>query len=122
VFLNNFNLEIFNNSGVILDAKISQPLIESIFSKESPLHDGAMVVSGHKIHAASCILPVSSNQDIPKSAGLRHRAGLGATEMTDASVFIVSEESGQIAFAYQGKLSRNLSEQQLLELLNEHYK
>lgn len=122
VFLNNFNLEIFSNSGVKLDANISQPLIESVFNKSSPLHDGAMVISNHKIHAASCILPVSANPDVPKSAGLRHRAGLGATEITGAAVFIVSEENGKITFAHEGKLKRNLTEQQLLELLIAHYK
>ncbi|MEM9822838.1 MAG: diadenylate cyclase, partial [Bacteroidota bacterium] len=77
--------------------------------------------SNNKILAASCILPVSANTDIPKSAGLRHRAGLGASETTNAAVFIVSEESGHIAFAHQGKLSVKLSEQQLEKLLIEHY-
>lgn len=121
VFANNLNLEFFANSGILMDSKISQQLIESVFSKDSPLHDGAMVISRDKIHMASCVLPVSSNTSIPSSAGLRHRAGLGATENTNVSAFIVSEENGKISFAHEGKLVRLSSEEDLTQLLTEHY-
>ncbi|MFK8104972.1 MAG: diadenylate cyclase CdaA [Saprospiraceae bacterium] len=121
IFTNNLNLEGFNNSGIVLDAEISSPLLESIFNKESPLHDGAVIVANDKIHAASCILPVSDNPNLRQSDGLRHRAGLGVSENTSVAVFIVSEENGQIAFAHEGKLSHNLSEVKLTELLLKHY-
>ena len=119
VFANNTNLEYFSNSGVQLDALISQPLIESIFSKESPLHDGAVIISSNKIYAASCILPLSTNPDLPKSAGLRHRAAVGVTENTNVAAFVVSEETGAISYAVGGKLERRISEDQLEKLLNE---
>ena len=109
-------------SAVLLDAKISQPLIESIFNKDSPLHDGAMVIADGKIWAASCILPVSSNSELPKSAGLRHRAGVGATENSNSAVVIVSEETGQISYAINGKLTRNVEESTLRDFLKEHWK
>lgn len=117
VFANNLNLEYFSNLGILLDAKISQPLIESIFTKESPLHDGAVIISNNKIHAASCVLPVSSNPDLPKSVGLRHRAAVGVTENTSVSAFIVSEETGIISYAVEGKLFRKITESRLKELL-----
>jgi len=121
VFTQNMNLEFFSNSGTKLGATISQPLIESIFNKESPLHDGAMVIADNKIQSAGCVLPVSSNPDLPKGVGLRHRAAVGVTESSSVSVFIVSEESGNIAFAHEGKLKRNLTDAQLTELLNQYY-
>ena len=122
VFANNLNLEFFSNSGVPLEAKISQPLIESIFNKESPLHDGAVIISDNKIHAASVVLPLSSNPDLPKSSGLRHRAAVGVTENTNVSAFIVSEESGAISYAEHGKLARKISEKRLRELLMKQVK
>ena len=121
IFANNLNLEFFANSGVKLDSKISQQLIESIFSKDSPLHDGAMVISRDKIHAASCILPVSTNTNLPTTAGTRHRAGVGVTENTNLSAFIVSEENGQISFAHEGELKRLKTEDDLTQLLTEYY-
>jgi uncharacterized protein (TIGR00159 family) len=121
VIANNINLEFFSNSGVGLDAKLSQPLIESIFSKESPLHDGAVIISQGKVKAASCVLPVSANQNLPKGIGLRHRAAVGVTENTNVAVFVVSEENGRISFAYEGKLQRNLTENKLTELLTKHF-
>ncbi|HHH49437.1 MAG TPA: TIGR00159 family protein [Saprospiraceae bacterium] len=117
VIANNLNVEFFSNSGVTLDAFISQALIESIFNKESPLHDGAVVIVDGKIKTASCVLPVSANPNLPKSVGLRHRAGVGVTESTNVAVFIVSEENGKISFAHEGNLERNLTEAKLTELL-----
>lgn len=122
VVANDFNLQTFNDSGTKINAQISQPLIESIFSKDSPLHDGAMVLHKDRIYAASCVLPVSNNTDIPGKLGLRHRAAIGLTEVAEVAVFIVSEESGAISFATQGKLKYRLTETQLTTLLTEHFK
>ncbi|MEL6864475.1 MAG: diadenylate cyclase CdaA [Bacteroidota bacterium] len=122
VFTNHLSLEYFSDSGVIIDAQISQLLIESIFAKDSPLHDGAMIISDGKIRAASCVLPLSlDGQGILKTGGLRHRAGVGATENSEVVVFIVSEENGHIAFAKAGNLEKNLDEAQLKERLLKHY-
>ena len=121
VFANNINLEFFADSGVQLNAFISQQLIESVFAKDSPLHDGAMIISRDKVKAASCILPVSTNTNLPSSAGLRHRAGVGVTENTNVSAFIVSEENGQISFAHEGQLKQLLTEADLTQLLEQHY-
>lgn len=121
VLANNINLEGIISSGVPLDAAISESLLESIFNKESPLHDGAVVLSNGKIKAASCILPVSENPNLPKSAGLRHRAAVGITERLNVAALIVSEETGRISLAYSGELKRNLNEKKLMESLTEHY-
>jgi uncharacterized protein (TIGR00159 family) len=121
VLANNINLEGIISSGVPLDAAISESLLESIFNKESPLHDGAVVLSNGKIKAASCILPVSENPNLPKSAGLRHRAAVGITERLNVAALIVSEETGRISLAYKGELNRNLNEKKLMESLTEHY-
>ena len=121
VFASKMDIEFFSNSGVKMNAEISQPLIESIFCRDSPLHDGAVIISDNKIFAASCILPISNNPDLPKSIGLRHRAGLGATENSDMVAFIVSEESGEISCAFGGTLSRNLGDTDLKRLLLEKY-
>jgi len=122
VVSSNLNLEFFGGSGVKLQAHISQPLIESIFNKESPLHDGAMVINNNKIHSASVILPLSSNTNLPKSAGLRHRAAVGVTENTDVAAFIVSEETGSLSYAFDGKLKWKITRKKLEELLIKHFR
>ena len=86
-------------SGELIDANINQRLIENIFFKNSPLHDGAMIISKKRIKAAGCILPVSHSMDIPKELGLRHRAAKGISQETDALAVIVSEETGNISVA-----------------------
>jgi uncharacterized protein (TIGR00159 family) len=111
------SLETFVETGEILNADISARLIENIFFKNSPLHDGAMVVSGKKIKAAGCILPVSQDQNIPKHLGLRHRSGLGLSQETDAKVIIVSEETGKISLAHQGELIIGISAERLQQEL-----
>lgn len=121
VLSRNVNLEGVVSSGIQLDAVITEPLIESIFNKDSPLHDGAVLMEGGKIKSASCVLPVSENPNLPKSSGLRHRAGVGVTERANVAALIVSEETGRVSFAFNGQLERYLSEQRLSELLNEHY-
>lgn len=109
IFSDNPNLEGMYSSGVTLNADVSTQLIISIFNKESPLHDGATLISDGKIRAASCVLPVSENPSIPQSAGLRHRAGVGITEGTNVVSFIVSEETGKVSFAREGQLTQGLS-------------
>jgi uncharacterized protein (TIGR00159 family) len=91
-------------TGDSIDAEISKRLILSIFFKNSPMHDGAMVIGGNRIMAARCTLPVSSRTDIPASYGLRHKAALGITEQTDADVIVVSEETGHVSFVRKGKV------------------
>lgn len=97
-------LKFFSNTGDILDAKISKRLIESIFSKNSPLHDGAIIISENRIKAARCVLPVTDNPDIPARLGMRHRSAIGMTEQSDAVVIVVSEETGEISMAKDGQI------------------
>ena len=111
------NLDRFIETGEILNASISSRLIENVFFKNSPLHDGAMIIGGKKIIAAACILPVSQSHDIPKELGLRHRSALGLSQETDAKVIIVSEETGKISLAYHGKLFINISAEELQKKL-----
>ena len=105
------------HSGEIINADINQRLIESIFFKNSPLHDGAMVISHKRITAAGCILPVSHDQNIPKELGLRHRAALGVSQETDALAIIVSEETGGISAAYKGQFHLRLTPEELERIL-----
>jgi len=121
VMTKNLDLSVIKESGVALDATISQPLLESIFNKESPLHDGAVLLSNSKIQAASCILPVSDNQALPQNAGLRHRAAVGVTERLNVASFVVSEETGRISFAFEGKLQRDITPERLESLLQRHW-
>jgi len=107
--------------GTVLNADISYGLLVSIFHKESPLHDGAVVIQDRRIRRASAILPVSENTDLPKSVGLRHRAAVGVSEKIDVACFIVSEETGKISFAQNGVLERGISEVRLSELLRTFY-
>lgn len=104
-------------TGELLDARISSRLIENIFFKNSPLHDGAMVISKKRIKAAGCILPVSHKQDIPRELGLRHRAALGISSDSDALTIIVSEETGRISAAVHGEFQLRLSAEQLESIL-----
>ena len=104
-------------TGDVIDANVNQRLIENIFFKNSPLHDGAMIISHKRIKAAGCILPVSHNLDIPKELGLRHRAALGVSQETDAMAVIVSEETGGISIAYKGQFHLKLSAEELERML-----
>ena len=106
-------------TGETVNANINQLLIENIFFKNSPLHDGAMIISKQRIIAAGCLLPVSHSMDIPKSLGLRHRAALGISQETDALAIVVSEETGAITVAHKGQLHRRLSAEELEKLLFE---
>ncbi len=104
-------------TGEIINADVNQRLIENIFFKNSPLHDGAMVIANRRIKAAGCILPVSHNLDIPKDLGLRHRAALGISQESDALAIIVSEETGGISVAQSGRFQLHLSAENLEGIL-----
>ena len=104
-------------TGEKIDANINQRLIENIFFKNSPLHDGAMVISHKKIEAAGCILPVSHDLNIPKQLGLRHRAAMGISQATDAIAIIVSEETGGISVAHRGEFFLHLTAEELERIL-----
>lgn len=106
-------LESYEKSGDIIDADINSRLIENIFFKNSPLHDGAMIIDHDRIRSAGCILPVSHDRNIPRSLGLRHRSALGISQATDAFAIVVSEETGNISVAYRGTLSTRLSSTEL---------
>lgn len=100
------------DSGVVVDAAISTPLIKNLFFKNSPLHDGAVVIAGNRIAAAKCVLP-STRSEVPLSFGMRHRAALGASETTDAIIVVVSEETGNISVAHNGRINVGLSSPEL---------
>ena len=104
-------------TGELIDANINQLLIENIFFKNSPLHDGAVLISKGRIKAAGCILPVSHKQEIPKELGLRHRAAMGISQVSDAHAIIVSEETGAISIAYHGQFYLRLSPEKLEAML-----
>ncbi len=108
------------SGGTPLHADVTYGLIVSIFHKESPLHDGAVVIENRRITRASAILPVSENSGLPKSVGLRHRAAVGVTEKIDVACFIISEETGKISFARSGVLERGITEKRLRDLLLEY--
>ncbi len=105
------------HTGELVNAVISSRLLENIFFKNSPLHDGAVIIAQNKIKAAGCILPVSQNYNLPKKLGLRHRAALGVTESTDASAIVVSEETGKISFFHAGEINHGVSPEELEKLL-----
>ncbi len=115
-------LQFYANTGVMIDGAISSKLLESIFEKTSPLHDGAVIIAENKIIAAGCVLPVSDNPDLPSRLGLRHRASVGITEHSDAMSLVVSEETGEISCARNGKLMQNIGITDLEELLNEFFR
>lgn len=100
-------------TGKVIDARVSAILLENLFFKNAPLHDGAVVIQDDKVVAASCILPVSDNRDLPDDLGLRHRAGLGATENTNLLAIMISEENGEISYATEGKIYQNVSLEEL---------
>lgn len=101
-------LDEFVEDAVLLDARLSRKLLLSIFVRESPLHDGAVVIEGDRIKAAGCLLPLSFNPDLDPNLGTRHRAALGLSERSDAVIVVVSEQTGAISLAREGRLVRNL--------------
>jgi uncharacterized protein (TIGR00159 family) len=117
VFEKSADLKIFAETGTVLDALVSERVIKSIFFKNSPLHDGAMIISNGKIHSAGCVLPLSDNPIIPKKYGLRHRAAVGISEITDSIVIVVSEENGNISYVNNGILQTVKTKNKLTKLL-----
>lgn len=110
------------DTGDEIDARISRRLIENIFFKNSPLHDGAMILSENRILAARCTLPITQRQDIPAHYGMRHRAAIGLSEACDASVIVVSEETGQISFVQEGQIKTLGSITELRLAIEQSYK
>jgi len=111
-------LDNYAASGDIIDANINTRLIENIFFKNSPLHDGALIIAHGRIVSAGCILPVSHDSDVPRTLGLRHRSALGIAQAADAAAIVVSEETGNISVAHRGKLATRLSTTELEHRLN----
>jgi uncharacterized protein (TIGR00159 family) len=107
----------YAGTGEILKARISSSILESIFFKNSPLHDGAVIISDNRILAARCILPISDNTNIPVSLGLRHRAAIGMTQETDAHVVIVSEETGYLSYVMGGNIKVHIDAEELRKFL-----
>jgi len=111
----------YTQTGDILNADTSSRLIESIFSKSSPLHDGAIIINDDKIVAGRCVLPISENTSLPPNYGMRHRAALGMAEATDAMVIAVSEESGEISLADSGRIRKDIDAKELMHILEDEF-
>lgn len=122
VLENGSDLSFYSSTGDALDANVNTRLIENIFFKNSPLHDGAVIVSKDKIVAARCVLPVTENENFPASFGMRHRAAVGVSEASNAIVIIVSEETGKVSYAKGGKLKTNVSKEELIKFLSKDYR
>jgi uncharacterized protein (TIGR00159 family) len=112
-------LKFFIETGEIIDSVISKKMLITIFNKNSPMHDGAVILSKNRIKAARCILPVSESQELPANLGLRHRSALGLSEVTDAIILVVSEETGQFSLAHDASLEHNLSIAELKSKINQ---
>jgi diadenylate cyclase len=112
-------LEEFMEIGIKIEADVNTELIVSIFHPASPLHDGALILQGGKIRAASCIVPLTMQEDLDKALGTRHRAGIGITEVTDAVAVVVSEESREISYAVGGEMVRNVTGEALKKVLKD---
>ena len=110
------DLGVVVESGISIDAKVSTPLLENIFFKNAPLHDGGVVISGDRVVAAKCVLP-STQQEVPKSYGMRHRAALGMSEVSDAIIIAVSEETGRISVAHDSSIKRGVEPQALAQTI-----
>lgn len=113
------NLQFYVNTGEVLDAEVSAKILESIFFKNSPLHDGAVIITGNRIRAARCVLPVTDDDDFPAHLGMRHRAAVGLSESSDAVAIVVSEQTGGISITHDGKLDYDVSPKQLRDTLDE---
>ena len=113
------DLRLIAEGGIALDARISTSLLKNIFFKNAPLHDGAVLIEGDRIVAAKCILPVTQSE-VPKSYGTRHRAAIGISEISDAIIIVVSEETGEISIAQGGELRKNLDPVRLQQTLQRY--
>ncbi|MGC9109794.1 MAG: diadenylate cyclase CdaA [Caldimicrobium sp.] len=119
VFEREISLKDYLEGSTLMEAKISEELLISIFNPKSPLHDGAVIISEGRIKAAGVVLPLSTNPDIAKDLGTRHRAAIGITEVTDAVAVVVSEERGQISIAVGGKITRDVTPATLRKMLSQ---
>ena len=117
VFERTTSLEEYQKTGTIVDAQVSSELLRNIFFTKASLHDGAVIIRNERIAAAGCVLPLTENRNISSDLGTRHRAGIGMSEVSDAVVVIVSEETGTISVAVSGMLKRHLAPQTLEKLL-----
>lgn len=113
-------LQFYAETGDIIEAETSSRLLENIFFKNSPLHDGAVIIVNDRIHAARCVLPVTENINLPPQYGMRHKAAVGISEITDAMVVLVSEETGKISFVVHGNIKYGVTTQELKTLLEEN--
>ena len=118
VFSRNQHLDEYFKTGTLIDAQVTEQLLRNIFFKNSPLHDGAMIIRDGRVAAAGCVLPLSTNPNIPRSLGTRHHAAVGMSEVSDAVVVTVSEETGTISVATGGILKRYLAPETLERLLH----
>lgn len=112
-------LDVYTETGDLINAELSSRLLENIFFKNSPLHDGAVIIKGNKIHAARCVLPISENLNLPPHYGMRHKSALGLTEVTDALAIVVSEETGKISLADNGNIDYDISPIELKQKLEQ---
>jgi len=113
IIQNKTDLSFYINTGDTIDAQVNMRLLESIFYKNSPLHDGAVIISNNEIRAARCVLPISDNPELPNDIGMRHRAAAGITESTDALAIIVSEQTGKISISKNGVLMLDINGDEL---------
>lgn len=111
------NLQEYDRTGISIDSLVSSQLLLNIFEKNTPLHDGAVILAGNRIRSATCYLPLSDNMKLSKALGTRHRAAVGISEVSDSITVIVSEETGSVSVAKNGRLLRNLNQEQLKEQL-----
>ena len=118
VVAQNESLADYESTGIAVDGLVSSQLLINIFEKNTPLHDGAVIIRGDRVTSATCYLPLSDNTGLSKALGTRHRAGIGISEATDSVTLIVSEENGMISAAYQGELKRGLNQEGIEEVLS----
>jgi len=120
VFSRDSELKFYAESGDLINANLSKRLLLSIFNKYSPLHDGAVIIVGSRIKAARCVLPSTERENLPAQFGMRHRAAVGMSEVTDTLVLVVSEETGQLSIVENGEIYHNISGQEIREMIREY--
>lgn len=116
------DLKFYINTGEMVDSAVTERMLENIFYKNSPMHDGAVIIKNNRIVAARCVLPVTEKENFPSHYGMRHRAAVGITETTDAIAITVSEQTGSVSFVINGEINANLTKDKLRYLLDKHLK
>ena len=122
VLSNDSDLSFYSSTGDLLEANVNTRLLENIFFKNSPLHDGAVIIAKDKIVAARCVLPVTENENFPPALGMRHRAAAGISEVSNCIVLIVSEETGKVSYSKGGRLKTNVTKEELTKFLSKDYR